>query len=199
MQQKASKPFTYQTRPFIEEKLDDILSNQAILLSKVERNLYKDLYKKNKNINELKSLYLKRFGITARQFNSCRIKLDGKVRSYWELLKRNICLLEDKIKKLKKHNQKLKDPVKSHHKKRRLYLLETKLKKRKKDKEENKTRICFGSKKLFQKQFHLEENGYLSHAEWKEDCDGHDTDLIDFMRERFCSRAAMNSRRTESS
>ena len=169
MQQKASKSLTNQTRPLIEEKLDDILSNQAILLSKVERNLYKDLYKKNKNINELKSLYLKRFGITARQFNSCRIKLEGKVRSYRELLKRNICLLEDKIKKLKKHIQKLKDPLKSHQKKRRLYLLESKLKKRKKDKEENKIRICFGSKKLFQKQFHLEENGYLSHAEWKED------------------------------
>jgi len=82
MQQKASKSFTYQTRPFIKEKLDDILSNQAILLSKVERHLYKDRYQKKKNINELKSLYLKRFGITARQFNSCRIKLEGKVRSY---------------------------------------------------------------------------------------------------------------------
>jgi hypothetical protein len=49
MQQKASKSFTYQTRPFIEEKLDDILSNQAILLSKVERHLYKDCYKKKEH------------------------------------------------------------------------------------------------------------------------------------------------------
>ena len=169
MQQKASRPFTYQTRPFIDDRLDRILTNEASLLSKVERKLYKDLHQKNKSLNELKSDYLKHFGITARQFNSCRIKLEGKVKSGKELLKRNISLLEGKIKKLKKHVQKLKDPFKSHQKKRRLFLLESRLKKLKKDREENKTRICFGSKELFQKQFHLEENGYLSHAEWKKD------------------------------
>ena len=30
-----------------------------------------------------------------------------------------------------------------------------------------KIRICFGSKKLFHKQFHLEENQYKNHQEWK--------------------------------
>ena len=82
MQQKTSKIFTYQTRPEIDDKSYETLIEMAFLLSKVERNLFKDLYQKNKNINELKSFYIKQFGITARQFNSCRIKLEGKVRSY---------------------------------------------------------------------------------------------------------------------
>ena len=29
--------------------------------------------------------------------------------------------------------------------------------------------ICFGSRKLFNAQYHLEENGYSSHEEWLED------------------------------
>lgn len=37
------------------------------------------------------------------------------------------------------------------------------------EKKEGKVSLCFGSKKLFRKQFHLEENGYASHAEWYAD------------------------------
>ena len=167
MQQKASKTFTYQTRPKVDDKLDKILTGNAHLLSKVERHLFKDHYQNKKNINELKSLYLKRFGITARQFNSCRIKLEGKIRSYKELLNERIPLLESKIKKLKMHIKKLKDPFKCHQKKRRLFLLEKKLEKLKNDKAENKIRLCFGSKKLFRQQFHLEENDFSSHEKWQ--------------------------------
>ena len=39
----------------------------------------------------------------------------------------------------------------------------------KKDELNNRIRICFGSKKLFHKQFHLEENKYKDHGQWKED------------------------------
>lgn len=103
MQQKTSRTFTYHTRLLIDDKVDEILTKQAKVLSKVERHLLVDYYFKNKNINELKSQYLKKFNITARQFNSCRIKLEGKVKSVQELFKKTVGLLEEKIKKLKKY------------------------------------------------------------------------------------------------
>ena len=168
MQLITSKKFTYQTRFKVGEEPKKLLSNTACLLSKVERILFKDLYQKKKKINELKAFYLKQYGITARQFNSCRIKLEGKVLSYKTLLSDRILDLEQKIAKQEKHIKRLKDPFKIHQKKRRLTLLKTKYEKLLKDKEEGKIRICFGTKKLFHKQFYLEENGFASHAEWKE-------------------------------
>lgn len=168
MQQKTSKIFTHQTRIKINNQQDTTLTSIACLLSKVERTLFKDYYQKNKNINELKSLYLKQFKITARQFNSCRIKLEGKVKSYKKLLDNQIFLLEEKTKKLKKHLKRVKNPFKCHQKKRRLFLLEKKLENLIKDKKENKIRICFGTKKTFHKQFNLKENEFSSHLQWKE-------------------------------
>ena len=32
-----------------------------------------------------------------------------------------------------------------------------------------RVRLCFGSKRLWRKQHHLEQNGYASHAEWQQD------------------------------
>ena len=169
MRQKNCKKFTYQTRIQTEKELDEILTKTAYLLSKVERHLFKDLYQNKKNINDLKSSYITHFDITARHFNSCRIKPEGKVLSLKEIQKANISLLEIKIKKLKKHIKNLKNSFTIHQKKRRLFLLENKLEKLKKVKKENKVSLCFGTKKLFRKQFSLRETGYGSHEEWKKD------------------------------
>ena len=54
-----------------------------------------------------------------------------------------------------------------HQKKRKIHRMELKLQKLEDDISKNIVRICFGSKKLFQKQFHLTENN-LSMDEWKE-------------------------------
>jgi IS605 OrfB family transposase len=167
MQPITSKKFTYQTRFRISESQDELLSETAFLLSKVERALFKDLYQKKRAINELKAAYLKQYGITARQFNSCRIKLEGKVLSYKALQSDRRSALEQKIKKQEKHIKRLKNPLKIHHKKRRLSSLKTQYKKLLKDKEEGKIRICFGSRKLFHQQFHLEENGFATKDQWK--------------------------------
>lgn len=58
-----------------------------------------------------------------------------------------------------------------HQKKRKLRNLEHKLANYIKRKERNVPSLCFGSRKLFHKQFHLEDNGWKSHAEWKRDWD----------------------------
>jgi IS605 OrfB family transposase len=56
-----------------------------------------------------------------------------------------------------------------HQKKRRLRNILQKVEKLKADERCKKTRICFGSRKLFHKQFHLEENNYKNHDQWKKD------------------------------
>ena len=171
MQQKSSKQFTFQTRFETSKAQDEILSKNAALLSRIERQLFKDFHINKKGLNTLKSLYIKEYNITARQFNSCRIQLQGKVLSYKTLLKENTFLLEKKLKKFRSHIKRLKDPFKIHQKKRRLFLLEKKLEKQKHDREKDIIRICFGTKKLFRKQFQLEKNGFSSHEEWKKNWD----------------------------
>jgi len=167
MQPITSRKFTYQTRFGVSDEHEELLLEAASLLSKVERTLFKDLYQKKRAINELKATYLKQYGITARQFNSCKIKLEGKVLSCKTLQSDRILNLEQKIIKLDKHIKRLNDPLKIHHKKRRLSSLKTQYEKLVKDKKEGKIRICFGSRKLFNQQFHPEENGFATKDEWK--------------------------------
>jgi len=163
MQQKQFRQITYQTRLEIDNKTEEILSLYAELFSYLEKRLFKELIKE-KNLNELKKEYIKKYQITARQFNSLRFQIDGKIKSANEIRKNQILTLKQKIKHLKKVIPKYKNPNKIHQKKRKLYSLELKLQKLENQK---KPKICFGTKKLFNKQFHLEENGFKNFEEWK--------------------------------
>ena len=58
---------------------------------------------------------------------------------------------------------------KTHQKKRRLATLESRHAAMDADHKADKVRIAFGSKKLFRAQFALEENGYASTEQWRED------------------------------
>jgi len=58
-----------------------------------------------------------------------------------------------------------------HHKKRKTASLKTKLQGLKSDQKNNVIRICFGTRKLFNAQFHLEENAYETHEDWRGDWD----------------------------
>jgi predicted transcriptional regulator len=104
------KEITFRTGISKDTDPDKILSEYANLLSKIERKLFADITK-GKNINDLKKEYIKKFEITARQFNSCKFELDGKIRSFNERKKIQIESLKQKIshieKKLKKYKNKL--------------------------------------------------------------------------------------------
>jgi len=165
MLQRQSKQITLQTRLNLDEKSDRTLYQYSNLLSKVERKLFLDICK-DKTATELKAFYLKEYAITARQFNSCRIQAEGKMFSYKEHRAFRISQLKTKIEVLKKRIPLLKNPFTIHHKKRRLFSLEQKLKNLEKD---TKISICFGGKDLFHKQFYKEENGYLTHEDWRKD------------------------------
>lgn len=172
MQPKQSQTFTYQTRVYLDKSLESILDALATLSRLVERKLFADI-SSGKSANSLKSAYLEKFKISARHFNSSKIQLEGKISSIKERrtgqiagLKSRIEALESTIKKIEKRKNK---SNKLHQKKRRCNQLRSKLKKLIADQEQDKFSLCFGSKKLFHAQFHLEANGYASHKEWLAD------------------------------
>ena len=175
---------------------DMYLHLYAEYFSRLERKLFVQSHIKGSSSSNLKKTFLKHFGITSRQFNSLRMQLDGKVSSFIEKRKHDLQELEYKTTYLQKiidkkttqkeklHQQLQKLPqthflfskhIKKyrnlkfylHQKKRRLRNLLQKLEKLQVDVTNKKIRICFGSKKLFHKQFHLEENQYKDHQEWK--------------------------------
>jgi IS605 OrfB family transposase len=157
---------TYQTRILL--KPHSSLSAYASLMAQVEHCLFADIAK-GKKANSLKSSYLIRFGITARQFNSVRIKLEGKIAS---IKTRHLQLIEQKkeqIKALEEKIPKIRDKNTRHAKKRRLATLLAKLGRLDKARDENKVSLCFGARKLLAANLRLKENGYTTHEEWKRD------------------------------
>lgn len=165
------------------------LDDMGILYGRINRSLFKDSIRSGKPTVLFKNEYLRRYGITARQFNAIRYDLEGNIRSAVEVMKQRINNQEDRIKSVKKwikskeaRIRKLKGrsnaaaPQNSasmdalrfaiHHKKRKLHALLEKLAKLKADMSNGKVHLCFGSKALFLKQFNLSENGYRSHNEW---------------------------------
>lgn len=56
-----------------------------------------------------------------------------------------------------------------HQKQRRLKILQDRRAAMDRDARAGRVRLCFGSRKLFGAQFHLEDNGYTDHAAWRRD------------------------------
>src|SRR5271169_5649226 len=99
---------TYQTRLALNEKQEMVLHEYACLLSKVERALYAEMAK-GKTSASCKNDFLKIYGITARQFNACRVSLEGKIAACKASqeqaiasLKQQIASLDKKIRDLEK-------------------------------------------------------------------------------------------------
>jgi IS605 OrfB family transposase len=172
MQFEEYKIFTYQTRLTVDESSGKILDACAETLSHIERKLFADL-SAGKLAAALKSEYLKKYQITARHFNAIRVQIEGKISSIKERQTQLIVETEHKIKDVQKTIQKLTKknyyPNKLHQKKRLLFNLQNKQQQLKSDKETGKTRLCFGSKRLFRAQFDLNANGYINHEEWLKD------------------------------
>lgn len=194
---------TYQTKLsniFLntEWTTDMYLEEYGKFFGTLERKLFVQTHIQGIPSSSLKKTFSKRYGITARQFNSIRMQLDGKVSSIFEKRKLEIQELKAKTaylqniigkktsqkellhKKLlqisqtstiflkqRKNYQNLK--LYLHQKKRRLRNLLQKLDKLKFNEANKRIPLCFGSKQLFHKQFHLEENKYTDHRQWRED------------------------------
>ena len=162
---------TYQTRPRLCSAVEEALYAYADHFARIEHSLFADICK-GETANDLKSAYLTRFGITARQFNAIRVKVEGKIASIKEHVNIQIKELQERIKSLelkisKLENKRLHFLV--HQKKRRLHSLQLKLDKLLLDQKQDKVSLCFGTKKLFHAQFNLEANNYNTHNAWLSD------------------------------
>src|SRR5690606_12460848 len=117
---------TYQTNLLLAEKSAEILLECATLLSTVERSLYAEIAS-GKTSASCKNDFLKKYGITARQFNACRISLEGKIAACRTGQEQVMFSLKQQVETLDKQIQKLeKKPSKSfvlHQKKRRKAIL----------------------------------------------------------------------------
>ena len=160
---------TFETRIQLNALSAEILDECSHLFSHLQHRLFADIAS-GKTPGELKNDYLIAFDITARHFNALRVQVEGKISSIKALLQNRIVETKEKIDSLSKTLGKLiknkAAPKVIHQKKRRLSHLEHKLFKATEDRKNGIVRCCFGGKKLFHAQRHLEENGYRSHEEW---------------------------------
>ena len=157
---------TYQSRYLCTSETDDLLSSYATLYGKAERTLFAQLQSPDADLAALKRQFIRKFGLTARQFNGMAAELRGKIMSIKERRPGLIKEVEQRIAKAKRVLKKTTDPARRHQKQRRLRILEHRLGKMTADQRSGTVRLCFGSRKLFLAQFHREENGYASHKEW---------------------------------
>lgn len=167
---------TYQTRIVAYGEVDRSTGDAALsacaeLYGQVERSLFAEMAA-GRSSASLKSVYLDRYGIPARMFNAVRVSLQGKVRSVRESqklrvdnLQRRIARAKNRIAKARKDRR----PDQAHHKRRRLVNLERRLKELETELKAGLVRLCFGSRRLWRKQYELEASGYGNHDEWLSD------------------------------
>ena len=167
---------TYQTRICdyggMERSAGDAaLSAYAELYGRVERKLFAEVAA-GRSAASLKSGYLKRYGIPARMFNAVRVSLEGKVASVREQQKMQLDSLSRRIARAEKQVAEAERRGcldQAHQKRRRLSNLKHRLASLEADLVARRVRLCFGSKRLWRKQHHLEQNGHASHQEWLAD------------------------------
>lgn len=158
--------FTYQTKVRVASTDAILLTKTAEYLSKIEHALFAE-FCKGHSLRSLKNAYVKLYEITARQFNAIVFQLEGKIAACRSLNQNHIKQTQTLLDNLNSRIKRIKNPeilFKKHQQRRRL---EKKLAQLLDDAMHDKIRLCFGSKKLFKQQYHLEENGLLSHEEWQ--------------------------------
>src|SRR5690606_39013798 len=136
--------------------------------------------------------YIGRYGITARHFNALAIELKAKVKAAEEAHRNHLVNLRGQIQSTERAIAKLQKQEKAlasgkgrwaalppeerakrrrrvrfrlHQKKRRLAMLRARLEAA--EARAGSPPICFGSRRLFHRQFHLEANGFASHDAWR--------------------------------
>ena len=159
--------FTYQTRIRGNE---ESLSAYAGLYGVLQRRLFADV-SSGKPAASLKSEYLRQYGIPARMFNAIRVTFEGRMSSARESQKLHAETLGGLIARAERQVRSLAGratPQKIHQKRRRLGNLKHRLSRVDKDIDAGILRMCFGSKRLWRAQHHL-DNGYTDHIEWLAD------------------------------
>ena len=134
--------------------------NRALHAMHAQRSAGKDLSK---------PAFMRAFDLTSRQYNAIKNRLDAMTTSAKELRPLQIADLRERIvateaKIAKEFARGIVHLEKIHHLKRRLDRLRSLVASLESD---ETLRVCFGSRKLFNVQHHLEVNGFASHKEWQ--------------------------------
>ena len=164
---------TYQTRVTVFRGMDRAdgeaaLSAYGELYGRVERKLFAAVAA-GRSATSLKNAYLREYGIPARMFNGVRVSLEGKIASVREAGKLRQDSLQRRIARAEREIARAEEQAQwrqVHQKRRRLANLRSRLAGLEADLAADRVRLCFGSKRLWRKQYHLEANGYGSHEEW---------------------------------
>lgn len=175
-----SKIFTYQTRVPADAGTAAALDAYAELFGRVERTLFAESIAQGVKPEKLKNEYLRRFGITGRQFNAIRVGLEGKADSVKERRSGLIDEAKTRLKKARATVKKLasapknetvdaraKRLAKLHQKKRRAATIASRLERMEADHKAGIVRIAFGSKRLFRARFDLKAAGFGDHEQWR--------------------------------
>ena len=167
---------SYQTRIAAYEGIDRsvgdaALSAYAALYGKVQHKLFAVVAAGRSAVSK-KSEYIDKHGIPARMFNAVRITLDGKVSAVRESqllqldsLRRRVSRAEKQVLEAERGCQ----WRQVHGKRRRLANLKFRLAGLEADIAAGRVRLCFGSKKLWRRQYDLKANGYGSREAWLEE------------------------------
>lgn len=109
------------------------------------------------------------YNIPNRIGHSIKKDVEARLSSRNECLKIEIEDLESRIDLLNKEIVRTKLPARKKYLKQKLRKLRSRLSHRLQQNENTNYSYIFGGKKLWLAQFHLKENGYRSHPEWRED------------------------------
>ena len=167
---------SYQTRIAVYAGIDRSVGDAALatyaeLYGQVERKLFAEVAAERSAVL-LKREYIKEHGIPARMFNAVRVSLEGKVSAVRAAQRLRVDSLERRIAPGERQVAKAEEPGRwqqVHGKRRRLANLKFRRSGLEADIAAGRVRLCFGSKRLWRKQHHLEANGYASHEEWLQD------------------------------
>ena len=157
---------TYQTRISCD---DAALSSYAALYGRVQRRLFAEV-SSGRSAASMKRGCVREYGIPARMFNAVRVSLEGKVSGARESQLLHAETLKGLVRRAGRelaNAEKKGDRHRVHQKTRRLDNLRSRLARVEADAAAGLVRLCFGGRKLWRKQHHLEANGYASHEEWR--------------------------------
>ena len=167
---------SYQTRITGYEGIDRAvgdaaLSAYAALYGKVQRKLFAAVAAGESAVSK-KREYIEEHGIPARLFNAVRITLDGKVSAVRESQLLQLDSLRRRVSRAERQVAEAEEPGRwrqVHEKRRRLANLKFRLSGLEADLAAGRVRLCFGSRKLWRKQYDLKANGYASREAWREE------------------------------
>ncbi len=165
---------TYQT--LLPSNIYPFLESMATLYSAIEKDMHVAL-PNGENINSIEKRLQRKYQVDSTTVRNVYHDLKGKHSGIKELRKTQIRELKSTISsikksiatqqkrckaKLKKQQSTQKHRFIIHQKKRRLANRQQRLE----NLQNPRISLCFGTKKLFLAQHHIEENGYTNHQEW---------------------------------